>query len=222
MRHVLITGAGRGIGLSLARTHAAQGWRVAGVRRDVAAPEPGIDWGIADVTDPAALVAVAAQSGPLDRVICNAGVYPDRARSRGAAAVAATTAADFDAAMAVNVTGVFLTVQACLPHLRSGAAQIAIIGSQMGSSLRAPGGSYAYRASKAAVLNLGRNLAADLAGQGVAVGVWHPGWVRTEMGGAGAEIGVEEAVTGLMAGFAALAPATSGQFLAWDGTSIPF
>jgi NAD(P)-dependent dehydrogenase (short-subunit alcohol dehydrogenase family) len=53
----------------------------------------------------------------------------------------------------------------------------------MGSSERAPGGSYIYRASKAAATNLGRNLATDLAPRGIAVGIYHPGWVRTDMGG---------------------------------------
>ncbi|MEO0401873.1 MAG: short-chain dehydrogenase, partial [Pseudomonadota bacterium] len=75
---------------------------------------------------------------------------------------------------------------------------------------------YIYRASKAAVLNLGRNLASDLAGE-VAVGIYHPGWVQTDMGGSEAAINVDESVTGLVARFAALSLATSGCFETWDG-----
>jgi NAD(P)-dependent dehydrogenase (short-subunit alcohol dehydrogenase family) len=75
----------------------------------------------------------------------------------------------------------------------------------MGSSDRAAnGGSYIYRASKAAATNLGRNLATDLAPRGIAVGIYHPGWVRTDMGGTGADISLEESVAGLMARFDAL------------------
>ena len=111
------------------------------------------------------------------------------------------------------MTGVFLTVQAFLPHLDlSAAPKIAIISSQMGSSARAKGGSYIYRASKAAATNLGRNLAMDLAPRGIAVGIYHPGWVRTDMGGAGADISLEESVAGLMDRFDALSVATTGAF----------
>jgi NAD(P)-dependent dehydrogenase (short-subunit alcohol dehydrogenase family) len=124
---------------------------------------------------------------------------------------------------ATNVTGVFLAVQALLPGLRAaGAAKIAIISSQMASHTRAPGGSYVYRASKAAALNLGRNLAADLAPEGIAVGIYHPGWVRTDMGGAAAEISVDEAAEGLIARFAALGPASTGCFETWDGRAHPY
>lgn len=124
---------------------------------------------------------------------------------------------------AANVTGVFLTIQTLLPNLRAAkAARIAIISSQMASQTRAPGGSYAYRASKAAALNLGRNLAADLAGEGIALGIYHPGWVRTDMGGQGADIGVDEAAAGLMDRFESLSPATTGCFETWDGRAHPY
>ncbi len=121
-------------------------------------------------------------------------------------------------AFATNVTGVFLTIQHLLPHLkRSNAGKIAIISSQMASHTRAPGGGYIYRASKAAALNLGRNLASDLKPEGIAVGIYHPGWVRTDMGGESADIGIAESAAGLMARFDALGVATTGCFETWDG-----
>ncbi len=87
----------------------------------------------------------------------------------------------------------------------------------MASHTRAPGGSYIYRASKAAALNLGRNLAADLAPEGIAVGIYHPGWVQTDMGGPAADITTDEAVAGLADRFAQLSMATTGCFETWDG-----
>ncbi len=120
------------------------------------------------------------------------------------------------------MTGVFLTIQALLPNLRAGHGRIAIISSQMGSQASAPGGSYIYRASKAAALNLGRNLAVDLAPEGIAVGIYHPGWVQTDMGGRGAEISAAASAAGLAARFAALSVATTGCFERWDGGAIPF
>ena len=123
---------------------------------------------------------------------------------------------------AANVTGVFQTVQTLLPNLRAAKGKIAIISSQMGSDTRAPGGSYIYRASKAAALNLGRNLATDLQSEGIAVGIYHPGWVQTDMGGSGAAITVDESVAGLSARFADLDIGTTGAFLTYDGQVHPF
>jgi NAD(P)-dependent dehydrogenase (short-subunit alcohol dehydrogenase family) len=124
---------------------------------------------------------------------------------------------------ATNVTGAFLSIQALLPHLRRAEnPRIAIISSQMASSEHAPGGSYIYRASKAAALNLGRNLATDLKKEGIAVGIYHPGWVQTDMGGGQAEITVDEAISGLAARFAALNLETTGCFETWDGRAHPY
>ena len=109
-----------------------------------------------------------------------------------------------------------------LPHLRrSKSGKIAIISSQMASDTYAPGGSYIYRASKAAVLNLGRNLATDLASEGIAVGIYHPGWVQTDMGGAAADVTPEASAIGLLDRFEALGPATTGCFETWDGRAHP-
>jgi NAD(P)-dependent dehydrogenase (short-subunit alcohol dehydrogenase family) len=123
----------------------------------------------------------------------------------------------------VNVTGVFLTVQALLPNLRAApSAKIAILSSQMASHIRAPGGSYIYRASKAAALNLGRNLATDLRPEGIAVGIYDPGWTRTDMGGPAADLAPEESVRGLAARFDALSLATTGCFERWNGDTHPW
>ena len=78
-----------------------------------------------------------------------------------------------------------------------------------------------YRASKAAVLNFGRNLAQDLRGEGIAVGTYHPGWVRTEMGGPDAELSVSEAAEGLITRFEALDMSLTGCFETWDGREHP-
>ena len=72
------------------------------------------------------------------------------------------------------------------------------------------------------MLNLGRNLATDLRGEGIAVGIYHPGWVQTDMGGAAAAITVDEAVAGLMARFDALSLETTGCFETWDGRAHPY
>jgi NAD(P)-dependent dehydrogenase (short-subunit alcohol dehydrogenase family) len=123
---------------------------------------------------------------------------------------------------ATNVTGVFSVIQALLPNVQAAGGKIAILSSIMGSDARAPGGSYIYRASKAAVLNLGRNLSADLAPRGMAVGIYHPGWVQTDMGGNAANVTPEDSARGLVARFDALSLETTGVFEGYDGVAIPF
>ena len=119
------------------------------------------------------------------------------------------------------IEGEPLDVQRLL-YTPEGKPRIAIISSQMGSDQRAGGGSYAYRASKAAALNLGRNLAADLRPRGIAVGIYHPGWVQTDMGGATAEITPEAAAKGLADRLAGLNLFNTGCFETWDGRTHPF
>ena len=215
----LITGATRGIGRGLAEATAAAGAAVIGTHRSPPPSLVGVEWAPLDLADPAspARLATALQGRPLDLLVCNAGVYPDKAERLETGYPADLWAQGF----AVNVTGVFLTIQALLPNLGKG-ARIAILASAMGSSARAPGGSYFYRASKAAAVNLARNLAVDLAPRGIAVGAYHPGWVRTDMGGAGAAVSVADSVAGLRARFAALGPDHTGVFETFDGTPIPF
>lgn len=209
----LITGANRGIGAGLLGAYANRGDTPIGTSRSGGALES------LDVTDPNSAFALAARLAgrPIDLLVCNAGVYLDKSETLDG--YPAQMWAD---GFAANVTGVFLTIQALLPNVRAAGGKIAIISSQMASHTRAPGGSYIYRASKAAVLNLGRNLATDLHPEGIAVGIYHPGWVKTDMGGTDADISLEQCVTGLLARFDALDLQNSGCFETWDGHPHPY
>ncbi|MFM2355930.1 MAG: 3-oxoacyl-[acyl-carrier-protein] reductase FabG [Pseudomonadota bacterium] len=215
----LITGAGRGIGRALADRLAADGHSVVGTCRGAVARPVG--WLSMDVRDPSSVRAAAAAfgKGALDLLVCNAGVLLERGETLEKGYPDTLWAETF----AANVTGVFLTVQAFLPNLRRAVgARIAIISSDMGSDARAPGGSYAYRASKAAVLNLGRNLATDLRPEGISVGIYHPGWVSTDMGGRAAPVTPEESARGLAQRFSELTPDTTGCFVSYDGRGLQF
>lgn len=212
--HAVVTGTSRGIGKELVKQLRDAGHEVTGTSRDHSS---GVKL---DVSDPGQQARFAAQirNRPVDLLVCNAGVYIDKAMGLEdySAEVWAKT-------LAANVTGVFLTVQAMLPNLRlAEEPKIAIMSSQMASQARAPGGSYAYRASKAAALNLGRNLAADLKPEGIAVGIYHPGWVRTDMGGDEGDITVAESVAGLINEFEVLSLETTGCFHTWDGRIHPY
>ncbi len=206
--HVVITGVNRGIGRTLADAYRARGDTITGTARDGSAQL------VLDVTDPSQHSDMAARlrDQPVDLLICNAGVYLDKEQD-----IDGYPADMWAQSFAVNVTGVFLSVQALLPNLRVAQGKIAILSSQMASHTRAPGGSYIYRASKAAALNLGRNLTTDLRDDGIAVGIYHPGWVLTEMGGPAAEITTDQAAEGLIERFDALSLETTGCFETWNG-----
>lgn len=216
--HTLITGANRGIGRALAEAHAARGDAVTGTCRADHPDITGVDWVRMDVADAASVRAAADMpAAPIDLLVCNAGIYRDKGHRLEDGYPPEMWAEE----LATNVTGAFLCVQAFLPRMAEG-GRIALIASQMGSSRNAGGGSYIYRASKAAVVNLARNLAVDLAPRGLAVGAYHPGWVRTDMGGPSASCSVEESASGLIARFDELTPATTGCFRAWNGDTLPF
>jgi len=204
--HVLITGTNRGIGAEMMRQYQAAGAKVTGTTRSTM-----------DVTDADAVLrfAESLKGAPLDLLVCNAGVYLDKGDSLDSGYGAKAWADTF----ATNVTGVFLSVQAFLPNLRAANGKIAIISSQMGSSKRAKGNALIYRSSKAAVSNLGFNLALELAP--MPVGIYHPGWVSTDMGGAAADVTPQDAAAGLIARFEALSATTSGEFLTYDGEKMP-
>jgi len=207
--HVVVTGASRGIGREMMARLRVAGHEVTGTARDHSTDTR------LNVSDPGQQARFAAQikGKPVDLLVCNAGVYLDKNM-----ALEDYNAEVWATSLATNVTGVFLTVQALLPNLRLATEpKIAIISSQMASHARAPGGSYAYRASKAAALNIGRNLATDLGPEGIAVGIYHPGWVRTDMGGDQGEISVQESAAGLLNEFDVLNIATTGCFHTWDG-----
>lgn len=225
----LITGANRGIGLAMARLALERGDRVlAGARRpgeaqalkELARSHAGLTVLNFDVTDPEEMAAAAAlEDTALDLLICNAGQYI----ARGGIDDPEYTYDAWHTVLMTNVAGVFFTIRAFLPRLlKAKAPKVAVVSSIMASSERAPGGAYIYRASKAAATNLARNLAVDLKEQGVAVGAYHPGWVRTEMGGPRATVEVEESARGLIARFEALSLESSGVFEDYQGKPIPF
>jgi NAD(P)-dependent dehydrogenase (short-subunit alcohol dehydrogenase family) len=176
----LITGGNSGIGLATAKAFIDQGARVAITGRDQATLDqaaaslgPNVLALRADTTDAeataAAIRAAVEAFGNLDIVVANAGVA-------GNTPVGGTTAEQFERILSINVTGVFLTVQAATPHLRKGASVI-LIGS-VHELLGSPGYS-AYAASKGAVRAMGRVLASELAPAGVRVNVVSPGATRT-------------------------------------------
>lgn len=221
MANILITGANRGIGLELARQYAADGHEVIRTMRGVDKADPLFGTTIAlDVTDEESIAkAVAGLDGEaIDLLINNAGISgPSR---QGATDM---DFAGFQQVIDANVFGPLRVTQALLPNLRKAKdAKVAVISSRMGSLTLAQGGSVAYRTSKAAVNMAFKLLAGELKGDGIAVAMLHPGWVRTDMGGQGADIDVQTSATGLRKVLDGLSVANTGSFWAYDGEVLPW
>ncbi|HEU4427711.1 MAG TPA: SDR family oxidoreductase [Myxococcota bacterium] len=223
---IVITGANRGIGLALAAELARAGKRVIGAcraparARELAALEGEVDVRELDVVDEPSVVRFAASlaDDAVDVLVCNAGV--------GGGSHQALTDMDYRAwreTFEVNTIAPFRLATALLPNLRrSPRPRIVALSSQMASLQRKSGGAYAYRSSKAALNKVMQVLSVDLEREGIVVCPVHPGWVRTDMGGAGAELSADASAQGLHALIESLGPEHSGRFWTWDGKEHPW
>jgi len=121
-----------------------------------------------------------------------------------------------------NMAGPFFTARAFLSQLKTSKhPRIAIISSYMGSQQHGGTTAHFYRASKAGANNLMVTLSHELKSSGITVTSFHPGWVRTDMGGAGADISPQESATALLTRFRGLTLKQSGAFLNYDGKPLP-
>jgi len=222
MTTIAITGAGRGIGLELTRQYAATGDTVIALCRDpskakdladLAAGSGGkVSVQAMDVADDASVkTAASSGSGSIDVLINVAGVIGGEKQGLGDADWAA-----WHDAFNVMTIGPLRVAQAFLPRMAAG-SKIITVTSQLGASTWPYGGFYSYGAAKAAVNRVMRSLAIDLKDRGILVGLVHPGWVKTDMGGPGADIEKEESASGIRAVTAGLTPETSGEFFKWNG-----
>ena len=232
MRRVFITGANRGIGLGLAGQCLQRGDRVfAACRHPEQATElirlqgqHGDQLTVLplDVTDQAAIenaaTTVKGLADGLDLLVNNAGV------GGGEDPFGQLAEEGLIDTFRVNAVAPILLAQAMLPLLKKGQRPvIASVTSRMGSIAdNGSGGYYAYRASKAALNMLHKSLAVDLAQQGIITVVLHPGWVRTDMGGQGGRLSVEESVAGLLQVVDGLTETDSGRFFDWRGKKVPW
>jgi len=214
MPTILITGAGRGLGLELARQYAADGWKVIGTERGAQARYP------MDVREISSIEKLSAslKGEPIDVLFCNAGIIGTRGSALGSFDYAA-----WEEIFRVNVLGAAATVEALVDNVAaSGRRIIAMMSSRLGSVTETSGATLPYGTSKAALNLLTKGLAMTLKPRGITVVAFTPGWVRTDMGGAGAPLSPEESVAGIRNVIAAMDLSHSGQFMSHDGKVVPW
>ncbi|WP_077035668.1 SDR family oxidoreductase [Pelomonas sp. KK5] len=220
MTQALIIGASRGIGLEFVRQYRADGAQVVATARS--------DEGLAaihalgakplklDVSDTASASGLAWQidGHAFDTVIIVAGVYGPRHTG-----LQSPTASEFDDVMHTNVLGP-MRVLPQLPDYLAPGAKLAILSSRMGSiGERSSSSGWLYRASKAAANSVLKDASLLLEGKAICLS-FHPGWVRTEMGGSGADIDVTTSVSGMRKVLAGAKAEDNGSFHNYDGQRI--
>jgi NAD(P)-dependent dehydrogenase (short-subunit alcohol dehydrogenase family) len=221
----LITGANRGLGLEFARQYAADGWHVLAACRNpddadalqrLAREAPG-RFGILkiDVTDAGSIRrAVAPLTQSIDLLLNSAGIMGARGQATGR-----VDYEDWARVLDVNAMGPMRMVEGLVDQVAQSSRRLIVtITSGMGSLADNTSGGYIpYRTSKAAVNMAMRSAAVDLARRHVTCVLLNPGWVKTDMGGAGAKLTPQQSVTAMRGLIERLGPADTGKFYNYDG-----
>ncbi|WP_404481777.1 SDR family oxidoreductase [Novosphingobium sp. BL-52-GroH] len=228
MANVAITGAGRGIAFELVKQHLERGDRVFALVRnpdgatDLATLAASSDGRLTvhalDVASNASVTAGAASTGdaPIDVLYNVAGVG-----GRSEAQFGAIDWDDFDESIEINLKGPLRVLDAFLPRLGSG-SKVINFSSQLAASTWPYGGYWPYAATKGGLNRLMRSVAFDLKDRGIVVGLIHPGYVQTDMGGPNAEITPQESASSIIALADGWALEDTGEFYKWNGEKHPW
>jgi NAD(P)-dependent dehydrogenase (short-subunit alcohol dehydrogenase family) len=226
----LVSGANRGLGFEMTRQLLARGDRVVAACRHpgkalaltrLAGEHPGkLHVLPLDLADPRTMVELSRQVGALDLdielLVNNAGMLVEHERF---GAIEPKSLRD---SFAVNAEGAFLLTQALNPHLADG-AKVVNLSSTLASiantnSLYSP----SYAMSKAALNMATRLLSIALAERAIVVISMSPGWVSTDMGGAGAPLKPDASIASMLRVIDRLKRSDSGRFLSHNGETIPW
>ncbi|WP_122054571.1 SDR family oxidoreductase [Vibrio sp. Evd11] len=226
MSVIFITGANRGIGLSLARHYVNDSHTVYATYRDASTAQEllalanennNLSCIQLDITDYQSVNELPSKLESIDILINNAGYYGPKGYGLGN-----TDVEEWRRVFEINTIAPLKLVESLLPLLtKSSIKKIACLSSRVGSmSENTSGGGYIYRSSKAALNSVVKSLSNDLTANGFTVLALHPGWVQTEMGGPNALIDTETSAQGLVTVIESSNTEVSGHFFNFDGNEI--
>jgi len=225
--NIVIIGASRGIGMGFVRHYLNAGHEVWASYRGqgnalTALEHPALHTFFWEVTRPPAKQALADLDLPdgIDLLINCAGIYGP---GKGAQDLDQVSSEVIEEVFRVDAIGPLMAVKILRDRMAHPGGVIANVSSKMGSSTdNHSGGTYAYRAAKAALVIISKSLAVDLTPEGIRVITLHPGWVRTDMTGHSGLIDVEESVSGMANVIEHCASYPGGAFVAFDGQVVPY
>ena len=224
MGTVLVTGANRGLGLEFVQQLQSKGYTVIGTARkpDQATQlkATGAQVEQLDVASQSSVSALAQRLAgvPIDLLINNAGMA-----ARGDSSLETVDYAAMERTFQVNSLGPLRVTQALLPNLQAGNKKIIVhITSRLGSIELSDGGMYSYRTSKTALNQINKIMSVELAPLGFTSIVMHPGWVQTDMGGAGATLTTSESISGMLDVIDGLTIGDTGKFYNYNGEKLPW
>jgi len=231
MATILITGANRGLGLEFAKQYAQDGWRVLACCREPKNADalsqiedefPNLTVLQLDLADLTQIDQLAKQldGTAIDVLLNNAGVYGDTSGH----GFGNLDYEQWSKTMTINVFAPVKLTEAFLPHLQSGTQKIVVAMSSLMGSMEdnSSGGSILYRSSKAALNAAMKSVAIDNGHKEIAVLILHPGWVKTDMGGSNAPMEIPDSVSKMRDTIANFTLAQSGEFLRFDGATLPW
>lgn len=219
-KNIVITGANRGIGLALASAFQAQGDNVYALCRKSSNELYALSVNIIENVDVATTQGLKHMTNALsgigiDVLICNAGILRDESLIN---MNLDTIREQFE----VNALAPLRVVDALQCNLSPG-GKVAMITSRMGSIAdNSSGGRYGYRMSKAALNAAAMSLSRDLASQDISVGIYHPGYVQTDMVNYGGDISAKESAGRIVKLINELTLAESGVFKHSNGEVLPW
>lgn len=226
MPTAVITGANRGLGLEFTSVYLAAGWSVhAGCRNPMRADElkklkGDLHIHALNVDDEKDTKALAKSLGnePIDLLLNNAGIYGKRDLKVGT-----FDHEEFLHVLKTNVVAPIRLAETLVENVaHSKLKKMAFVTSRMGSIAMNAGGSMPYRTSKAALNMAVSCFSMDVKLRGITCILLHPGWVKTDMGGPNAAIGIPESIAGMKQVIERTGHEDSGKFYDYQGQPIPW